>query len=156
MASNDVVKGSRCGAITANDVHLDDGRSATSASGWGDRAATMSHTHPWWRSFHSDRNSAHQRARVVAAGANPGAEVTGGEVQWTWRSFRALYHGDHHQSTWQSKLEALVLQFLRGNLIICLQQKCCSIIYLCFCYCNHTQSITGSHSKLISKFFQVH
>jgi hypothetical protein len=133
MASNDVVKGSRHGAIMANDIHLDDGRSATSpASGWGDRAATVSHTHPRWRSFHSDRNSTHHRAWIVAAGANPGTEVTGGEVKWTWRSFCALYHGDDHQSIWQSKLEALVLQFLCDNLIICLQQKCCPIIHLCF------------------------
>jgi hypothetical protein len=55
-----------------------------------------------------------------SAGANPSARVTGGEVHCICWSFSVLYHGDHHQSIWQSKLEALVLQFLCGNLLICL------------------------------------
>jgi hypothetical protein len=49
-----------------------------------------------------------------------------------------------HQSAWQSRLKALVLPFSCGNLIILLQQSCCSIILLQLCYSIHNQTLTRS------------
>jgi hypothetical protein len=57
-------------------------------------------------------------AWITAAGANPGAWLIGGEVQWIGDTFSALYHWILIQSAWQSNLQGNLL------LISCSDSTC--------------------------------
>jgi hypothetical protein len=59
-------------------------------------------------------------AWITAAGTNPGAQLTGGEVLWTWDISSTLYHWILIQSAWQTTLQSLVLKFSCEYLLICL------------------------------------
>jgi hypothetical protein len=67
-----------------------------------------------------------------------GREIIDGDGGWTCDLIQSLYHGDHHQSVWQSKFQGPDLKFFCDNLFILLWQSCWSTIQLWSCYSNHT------------------
>jgi hypothetical protein len=156
-ADNHVVKGSWRGTITANDVHLDDGRSATlPASGWGDRAKQCPKFIPGEDLF---TRSHYQRVTGRESWRRRESERAGHQRRGVMHLkifFSLLYHQNAIQSTWQSRSKALVLQFLCGHVIIQLYQICWSTIHLQFCYSLPSQILTECYSKLIPKFCQCH
>jgi hypothetical protein len=81
MASSDVVKWSRRGMITANDVHHDDGRSATSpAQVDGRQSGHSASSSSTARSFHQGLLSVHYR-RESRRWRESERKVTGGEIR---------------------------------------------------------------------------
>jgi hypothetical protein len=105
-AGNDVVKGSRRGAIMVNGVHLGDNRSATSsASGWATERPQCSEF------IHGETFSPGVVIRALlgpnrSADANPSARVTGGEIHCICHLVQLLYHRNR-------SLERLIEQLQR-------------------------------------------
>ena len=72
----------RRGTTEENDGSLDDDRAATSSSKWAQRQGGHSAPNSSTVKIFSPSSVIHlSKARIVAAGANPGTEVTGGEVK---------------------------------------------------------------------------
>jgi hypothetical protein len=73
----------------------------------------------------------------------------------TSRIFQSLYHRDHVQSIWQSKLKSFVLKFSCDKLLIRLQQSCYLIYQLQLCYRVLDHTFTRSNTIWFWSWFDA-
>jgi hypothetical protein len=125
-------------------------------SGYGELNSDRVRANPCAMIFYSPQLSTLRWARIVVAGANPGAGSPAAKGDESGDLFQLLYIGNLIQSAWPSIIGGDLLQNLCGNLIIHLYQSCWATIHLQFCYSILSKILIGSCSNLIPKFGQCH